>query len=148
MIRSGRQRGSDNPNVSSGNGPAGARAAPGRPFGVGLGDTLAAMRLSDSGTSVTLDLHGTPLAGARRLVAATVRAAASRGRASVRVIHGSSTSDPLARNATIKHELEQMLERGALPEVTGWVQFGDVTTLSLPISASIDPRPVTAREVW
>jgi len=106
------------------------------------------MRLTDSGTVVTLDLHGAPLAEARRVLAATVRTAASRGRTAVRVVHGSSTSDPLARNATIKHDLEDMLLNNGFGSVTDWVQLGDVTTLSLPIGSRSDRRLITLKEVW
>lgn len=106
------------------------------------------MRLTDSSTTVTLDLHGASLAEARRAIAATVRLAASRGRSSVRIVHGSSTSDPLARNATIKHVLEDMLYNHALADVTDWVHFGDVTTLSLPVGRTVDRRTISLRDVW
>ncbi len=49
-------------------------------------------RLTDDGRCVVLDLHGVRVAEARALVLRVVAEAARRGRAQVRLIHGSSTT--------------------------------------------------------
>jgi hypothetical protein len=106
------------------------------------------IRLDDDGTRVTLDLHGASVEQGLALVRTTARLAAARGRASLCVIHGSSTSDPLARNRSIKHALQDLLETGGLPGVTGALHQGGSTLLSLPLGGRADPRRLTLRDVW
>lgn len=103
--------------------------------------------LHDDGRAVTLDLHGTGLAEAERRLVATLRIAAERGRTSVRVVHGSSTSDPRSRNPTIKYRLEEMLAEDLLPGVTAGVSIGEATLLSLPVGGPVDGRQITPLDV-
>lgn len=97
---------------------------------------MARPSVTDDGSSVTLDLHGATVDEAIRLVHSVVRVAHARGRSSVRVIHGSSTSDPLWGNRTIKHELQAELDGGAMGSfVTGALRLENETVLSLPIGS-------------
>lgn len=97
---------------------------------------MARPSVTDDGSSVTLDLHGATVDEAIRLVHAVVREAHARGRSSVRVVHGSSTSDPLLGNRTIKHELHTELDAGAMSSVvTGALRLENETVLSLPIGS-------------
>lgn len=101
-----------------------------------------ALRITDDGATVELDLHGVGVDDALDLVEDVVAAAVSRGRSTVKVIHGSSTSDRRSRNRTIKHVLEDELASGGIFHVTGHVTFEAYTLLSLPVSSVRDPRPL------
>jgi hypothetical protein len=106
------------------------------------------IRLDDDGTRVTLDLHGASVEQGLELVRSTARLAAARGRASLNVIHGSSTSDPLARNRSLKHALHDLYQTGGLPGVTGALRHEGSTLLSLHLGGRADPRRLTLRDVW
>lgn len=101
----------------------------------------------DDGERVTLDLHGVHLAEAELRLRRTVALATARGRSAVWVVHGSSTSDVRARNPTIKHLVEDLLARAALPEVTGSFSTGESTILSLALGSTRDRRPIVAGDV-
>ncbi|NNF58289.1 MAG: Smr/MutS family protein [Rhodothermaceae bacterium] len=96
-------------------------------------------RLSDDGSTVTLDLHGARVEEALALVRRVIDAARVRGRSAVRVVHGASTSDPLTRNRTIKHALYDELDDGGLPGITDAIRFEGETLLSLPPGAPRNP---------
>lgn len=104
--------------------------------------------LRDDDRIVMLDLHGSTVREAEDLLYATLREAARRGRGQVTVIHGASTSDPRYRNRTIKHTLYDLLDRGALPAVTGALRQEGRTVLSLDVTATRDPTPLRLRDVW
>ncbi len=104
-------------------------------------------RLSDDGTTVTLDLHGASVDAALGLVRRTAALAARRGRATLRLVHGTSTSDPLARNRTIKHALHDLLDDGSLPEARSDVRFEGETLVSLPLGARPNPTPLRLLDV-
>jgi hypothetical protein len=106
------------------------------------------IRLDDDGTRVTLDLHGASVEQGLTLVRKAVQLAAARGRVSLNVIHGSSTSDPLARNRSLKHAVHDLYEGGGLPGVTGALRHEGSTLLSLPLGGRPDPRRLTLRDVW
>lgn len=101
---------------------------------------MARPALLDDGTTVTLDLHGAHVDDALRMVQRTASLAAARGRATLRVVHGSSTSDARARNRTIKHALHALLDEGELPDVTGAFRSEDVLLLSLDAATAHDRR--------
>ena len=104
--------------------------------------------LSDDGQSVTLDLHGARVDDAERMILATVRLAAERGRSQFTVIHGASTSDMRFRNRTIKHALYDLLDDGDLDHwTTGAVRFDGSTLLSLAPRGSADRSPITLRDL-
>lgn len=88
---------------------------------------------------VTLDLHGARVDDAERLVVALLRAASVRGRTTVRIIHGTSTSDAASRNRTIKHALYALLDQGRLPGVTSQLRNESDLTLGLPFGPGRDP---------
>ncbi|MEM6782385.1 MAG: Smr/MutS family protein [Bacteroidota bacterium] len=104
------------------------------------------MRLSDDGTTVTLDLHRVRVGDAEALIRRTVALASERGRASVRVIHGSSTSNGQRR--TIKGVVHNVLDQGMLAAVTGDFRAQDYALLSLGIRTRLDTRRLTLNDVW
>jgi len=99
-------------------------------------------RLTDDGRTVTLDLHGATVAEAERLTRAAAREAARRGRATLRVVHGHSTTDRWGETRTIKTMLHALLDDRALaPHVAQSVRAEGHAILGLAPSA----RPVAAR---
>ena len=96
-------------------------------------------RIADDGQVVELDLHGAHVDEAVAMIRRVARLASSRGRGTLRVIHGSSTSDPLARNRTIRHALKGLLDSGDLrPWVVDAVPYDGHTVIALNAGA-IDP---------
>ncbi len=94
----------------------------------------------DDGATVTLDLHGANLSEAKRLVRRCIRLASSRGRASVKLIHGSSTSDFDPHRPTIKSLVVELLSSAELADhVTDHFQFEGHTTVSLTSSGTLGP---------
>lgn len=69
------------------------------------------LRLDDDGRTVTLDLHGARVADALDLAESVVVQAARFGRATVRLVHGTSTADRGAER-TIKGALHDALDAG------------------------------------
>lgn len=104
--------------------------------------------LHDDGTTVTLDLHGATVDEAIDLARLTVREAARRGRRSVRLIHGASTSRRLAPNRTIKHALHDLLDNDGFDVAfTGSWRDDVAVTLALDLTTAADPRPLRLRDV-
>ncbi|PEN12907.1 hypothetical protein CRI94_12960 [Longibacter salinarum] len=104
-------------------------------------------KIKDDGSMVTLDLHGLRVDDAIEVTYDTLRLAQDRGRASLKVIHGSSTSG--AGRRTIKSALYRLLDRGML--VGGHVHVmkqRSYFTLSLDLTASTDPTPIRLLDVW
>ena len=99
-------------------------------------------RLSDDGTTVTLDLHGAAVDEGLRLVRRAAALAAARGRTTLRVVHGASTSDPRARNRTLKHALHDLLASGSLPEAQSTFPAEGFTLIGLHLGARRDPTPI------
>lgn len=109
---------------------------------------MPAPRLTDDGRTVTLDLHGVRVDDAERLILRTAALAAERGRASLTVIHGASTSSDLYRNRTIRHALYDLLDDGALGRwVTGEVRFDGRTVLALDVLTTPDTRRLSVRDL-
>ena len=69
-------------------------------------------RLTDDGIRPELDLHGCTVNEALHLARQLIIESARRGRDSVRLIHGKSTSTPGKR--TIKSELTELIDSGGL----------------------------------
>ncbi|MDX1418699.1 MAG: Smr/MutS family protein [Rubricoccaceae bacterium] len=103
---------------------------------------MARPHLHDDGSTVTLDLHGATVDEGLRLVRRAAALASRRARSSLRVVHGSSTSDLRARNRTLKHALHDLLDDGALPEVTGDFRGEGFTLISLGVGGRGDPAPI------
>jgi hypothetical protein len=105
-------------------------------------------QLADDGSTVTLDLHGLTIDEALRLAQRLVAEAGRRGRATIKLVHGSSTSNGAYRSRSIKHELYDLLETGAFgTQISGHFKTEDVLVLSLPLSASADQRLIRLRDV-
>ncbi len=105
-------------------------------------------RVDDDGQTVTLDLHGAPVDEAVDLARRLVREAARRGRSTVKIIHGESTSSGLYQNRTIKNVLYDLLDRNVLDAAVAhaW-RAGGHLLLSLDITAASDPRPIRLLDV-
>ncbi|HEX8386036.1 MAG TPA: Smr/MutS family protein [Rubricoccaceae bacterium] len=99
-------------------------------------------RLDDDGLAVTLDLHGARVDEAERLARAVVVEAARRGRSTLRVVHGHSTTDTGGGARTIKTTLLGLLDDGAFgPHVVSALRSDGHVLLGLAPA----PRPVTGR---
>ncbi len=104
--------------------------------------------LEDDGQTVTLDLHGASVEEALDLARRVLRAAARRGRRSVRIVHGRSTSSRTHRNRTIKHALYDLLDRHALDDVvTSQWRAEAYLLLSLDVTAAVDAAPLRLLDV-
>jgi DNA-nicking Smr family endonuclease len=101
--------------------------------------------LRDDGHTVTLDLHGATVREAERLTDTTLRLAAARGRSSVKLIHGASTSSREYRNRTIKHAVQDLAEMHS--SVTGVLRAGGYLTCSLDVTTRRDPASLSLRDV-
>ena len=102
-------------------------------------------RLADDGRTVELDLHHTRLREAKTLLRQTVRLAAARGRAQVRIVHGYSTTD--GQTATIKQTVHTLLDDRAFPQVSSALRSDGSTLLALRFGRHHDPRRLTLRDV-
>jgi hypothetical protein len=109
---------------------------------------VARPRVDDDGRTVTLDLHGAPVERAAELIVRACAVAARRGRATVRVVHGSSTSDPAMLNRTIRHALDDLLDSGALKAwVVESVRGESITLLGLPLGTPPDRRLISLADL-
>ena len=101
---------------------------------------MARPRLTDDGQTVALDLHGARVDEALDLVDAVVVEAARRGRTTVRVVHGSSTSGGGGR--TIRTALHDALDAGdfAPPVTSAFRQEGAVLLGLAPHPAPLPGR--------
>ncbi len=105
-------------------------------------------RVTDDGLAVEIDLHGATVSEAEGLVRRLVTIAARRGRSTIRVIHGASTSESGIGHTTIRSRLFELLEEGELsPEVTDWFSFDVATTLSLAAAGRRDDRRLTMSDL-
>lgn len=97
--------------------------------------------LQDDGYTVTLDLHGATVDEALDLTRQVVREAARRGRSSIKIIHGTSTSNTASGNRSIKQALYDLLDRQALEAsiTSAWRADGSLL-LSLGISSARNPN--------
>ncbi|MDX1440782.1 MAG: Smr/MutS family protein [Rubricoccaceae bacterium] len=100
-------------------------------------------RITDDGTTVTIDLHGVWVDRAIEDIRRLVSVAAERGRPSLRIIHGSSTSDVHGTNRTIKHELHRALDSASFPEVASDFRDADTTVLALDADTQADRNTIT-----
>ena len=104
------------------------------------------MNLRDDGQTVTLDLHGARVEEAVGLARRAVAEARRRGRSSIRLVHGSSTTGDGRR--TIKDALHDLLHEGHLGVSMGSTIVGEDTLLiSLGHAGRSDPRPITLLEL-
>ena len=73
--------------------------------------------VKDDGQAVVLDLHGALIRDAIILIRRTLMVCVERGRSSVKIVHGYSTSVDPRETASIRDELYKLLEEGSLTEV-------------------------------
>ncbi|MBT8401498.1 MAG: Smr/MutS family protein [Rhodothermia bacterium] len=103
--------------------------------------------IKDDGAAVTLDLHGATVTEADRLVRRCIRLASSRGRSSVKLIHGTSTFDRDPYRPTIKSLVSELLESGEFADyVNDHFAFEGHTTVSLRSSGGSGP-PITITDL-
>ncbi|MES3631025.1 MAG: Smr/MutS family protein [Longimonas sp.] len=106
------------------------------------------VRLDDDGTTVTLDLHGLTVDEALSVTKQTLNLAEDRGRATLRIIHGHSTSGGIAPR-TIKTALHDALDTGFLhPYREACHRQQGVLLISLGITAGAQDQPIRATDVW
>ena len=105
---------------------------------------MAYPSLRDDGNSVVLDLHGATVDEAVHLAKKLIGAAAARGRASVKIIHGSSTTGTYGGRPTIKSELHALIDANRLHSSIASTWFSeDYMVLSLPLGQKSIPTPLT-----
>lgn len=105
-------------------------------------------RVDDDGQTVTLDLHGARVDEAVDLARRLVGEAARRGRGTVRLIHGSSTTRSGGQRRTVKAALHALLDAGTMgTAVTDVWRAEDYVVLSLPLTPDRDSRPIRLRDV-
>lgn len=90
-------------------------------------------------------MHGVWVEEALDAVAQLVEVATDRGRSTVRVIHGSSTSANHARS--IKNELHAALDRNDFAGIASDFRQQDVTLLSLQAFGQVDKRLITLFDI-
>jgi hypothetical protein len=104
-------------------------------------------RINDDGQTVELDLHGVHVDESVAMIRRVARLASGRGRGTLRIIHGSSTSDPLARNRTVRHALQELLDSGDLrPWVIDAVRYEGHTVIALNAGA-INPTRLSRSDL-
>lgn len=104
-------------------------------------------KVDDDGSMVTVDLHGLTVDEAIDVTYQTVRLAQDRGRASVKLIHGWSTTRPGRR--TIKTALHDLLDEGMLgASATNVIRSRSHIVLSLDLTVSSDPTRINLSDVW
>lgn len=105
-------------------------------------------QVQDHGQTVVLDLHGATIDEAIQLIRGTLRLAHQRGRGTVRVIHGASTSDHGGRKRTIKNAFQQRLKRGEWDHlITGYNTRHGSTTLYLKLGHNVDHRTIRLDDI-
>ncbi len=92
--------------------------------------------ISDDGRTVELDLHGATVSQGMSLVANTIRMAINRGRSTVRIVHGSSTSDTDQFAATLKHKLHDAFGSGRFGGTVNHLFSDTYIIVSLPGGSS------------
>ena len=109
---------------------------------------MAYPRVDDDGQTVTLDLHGASIEEAVDLARRCVREAARRGRHTVKIIHGQSTSSGLYANRTIKTALYDLLDRGTLSDAIthAWRADGHLL-LSLDVTVASNATPIRLLDI-
>lgn len=102
-------------------------------------------RLDDDGRQVTLDLHGARVADALELALDVFAEASRRGRSTLRIVHGHSTTGDGAR--TIKTAVLEALDDGDFGAGSALRGEG-ATTLGLPLGTRPDPARLRLSDFW
>ena len=104
--------------------------------------------VTDSGSAVTLDLHGVRVHEAEDLVLAAAEVAAESGRSTLRIVHGASTTDWDGGNRTVKTAVLGLVDGGALDP---WVASAHRTEGHVLLGLRVlghDARPITLSDLW
>ena len=101
----------------------------------------------DNGQQVELDLHGATISRAKSLIRSAVIICADRGRSTLKIIHGYSTSVDPRKTTSIRDELYIMLEAGDLTDVVGDHRFEGSTILSLGMGSIPIRRRITLGDI-
>ena len=106
------------------------------------------MQLEDDGTMVILDLHGLTVDEALSVTRRTLDLAEARGRTTLKLIHGHSTSGGPGQR-TIKTELHDALDAGFLQsyQMNHHRQQGALI-LSLGLGQPADAARIQPADVW
>ena len=104
-------------------------------------------RLDDDGRQVTLDLHGARVEDALGLALDVAREALRRGRSTLRIVHGHSTTSPLGGSRTIKTAVLDALDDGDFGTASALRGEG-ATTLGLPLGGRADPARLRLSDFW
>jgi DNA-nicking Smr family endonuclease len=102
-------------------------------------------QLNDDGVTVTLDLHGATVDEAVALALRTFHLAQRRGRATLKLIHGASTSAPGRR--TIRSALHALDDAGRFAAATHVRRARGHLVLSLDLTAPRSPQRLRLRDV-
>lgn len=103
--------------------------------------------LTDDGNAVVLDLHGATVDEAVDLTYRTLRLAEERGRAQLKLVHGSSTTRA-GHTRTIKSALYDLLDRGDLGvHATNVIRSENTLVMALDLTATTDPTPIRLQDV-
>lgn len=109
---------------------------------------MAYPSVHDDGQSVQLDLHGSKVRHAKRLFENTLLLACERGRSTVKVIYGTSTSVDDAFASSIKHTILDMLVSGEYSDlVSGYWETDGHALVSLIARGSPAPQRITIFEI-
>lgn len=103
--------------------------------------------VSDSGETVTVDLHGLTVEAALDVARRVLAIAQQRGRSSVKLIHGSSTTDRDGQNRTIKTALTELTRAGGMRGLSVFAST-DYLIIGLPASSNRETRRITALDVF
>lgn len=99
------------------------------------------MKFEDNGTSAVLDLHRTRVDDTARWVNNAVRLCSEYGRTSLKIIHGTSTSETAFRNRTIKHALYDLLDAGTFRTQIHQVLKSDSFAVLIFSNMGTKPKP-------
>ena len=105
------------------------------------------VRLTDDGTTATLDLHGARVEPALRAARRLASLCAARGRHRLVLVHGASTTRPGHDRPTIKRALHAWLDAGTPPGVHHVERRDADLLLTFDLTARRDPRPLGLRDL-
>ncbi len=105
---------------------------------------MAYPRIKDDGNTVELDLHGASVPHGLHLVDQLLSLVNQRGRSSIKIIHGSSTSDDDVFADTLKNRISDKLTSGDYNNyVTSHWSTDEYVILSPAQASPLDRRPIS-----
>ncbi|NND70430.1 MAG: Smr/MutS family protein [Rhodothermales bacterium] len=103
--------------------------------------------VSDDGSAVVLDLHGATVTHGIDLFVRALTLSHQRGRTTLKVIHGTSTSEYSSDRRTIKHELIRTLESGQHGSMISSMYESDGYTIIGLQPGQVSSNKITLREI-